>query len=101
MRATWYVTFEVDKRGMLPKRRSPRGTETFATEAEAKRFARSKFDEGLIVFAGTLNPTHRESSLTRTVFSIGSLKKRRPKYLRMIASETTWCDVLGRRPPDK
>jgi hypothetical protein len=56
MRATWYVTFEVDKRGMLPKRRSPRGTETFATEAEAKRFARSKFDEGLIVFAGTLNP---------------------------------------------
>ena len=29
---------------------------TFATEAEAKTFARSKFHEGLIVYAGTINP---------------------------------------------
>ena len=54
--ATWYVTFEVRKRGTLPKQRSPRETRTFATEAEAKIFAREKLDEGLAVFAGTLNP---------------------------------------------
>jgi len=53
---TWYVTFEVQKRGLLPKRRSPRETRTFATEAEAKQFARARLDEGLSVFAGTLNP---------------------------------------------
>ena len=52
----WYVTFEVRKRGLLPKRRSPRVTKTFETETEAKDFARTKFDEGLVVFAGTLNP---------------------------------------------
>jgi hypothetical protein len=28
----------------------------FETEAEAKNFARIKFDEGLIVTAGTINP---------------------------------------------
>jgi hypothetical protein len=52
----WYVTFEIRKRGILPKQRSPRETRTFATEAEAKIFARSKLDEGLTVFAGTINP---------------------------------------------
>jgi hypothetical protein len=52
----WYVTFEVRKRGILPRQRSPRETKTFATEAEAKIFARSKLDEGLIVYAGTINP---------------------------------------------
>ena len=52
----WYVTFEVRKRGVLPKLRSPRETKTFATEAEAKTFARSKLDEGLIAYAGTINP---------------------------------------------
>jgi hypothetical protein len=56
MIATWYVTFEVRKRGTLPKQRSPRETKTFATEAEAKAFARSKHEEGLPVFAGTINP---------------------------------------------
>jgi hypothetical protein len=54
--STWYVTFEIRKRGILPKQRSPRETRTFATEAEAKSFARSKVEEGLIVFAGTINP---------------------------------------------
>jgi hypothetical protein len=54
---TWYVTFEIRKRGLLSKKeRSPRETRTFATEAEAKMFARAKLEEGLVVFAGTINP---------------------------------------------
>lgn len=53
---TWYVTFEVQRRGILPRLRSPRETKTFATEEEAKLFARQKLDEGLAVFAGTINP---------------------------------------------
>jgi hypothetical protein len=52
----WYVTFEVRKRGILPRQRSPRETRTFVTEAEAKAFARSKLEEGLTVYAGTINP---------------------------------------------
>jgi hypothetical protein len=53
----WYVTFEIRKRGLLHKKeRSPRESRTFATEAEAKMFARAKLDEGLVVFAGTINP---------------------------------------------
>ena len=32
MTLTWYVTFEAQKRGILPKSRSPRETRTFATE---------------------------------------------------------------------
>jgi hypothetical protein len=56
MVASWYVTFEVRKRGLLLRQRSPRETKTFATEAEAKLFARAKLDEGLAVFAGTINP---------------------------------------------
>ena len=51
-----YVTFEVPRRGTLIERRSPRATCTFATEAEAKEFARVKFEEGLIVTAGTIIP---------------------------------------------
>ena len=53
---TWYVTFEAQKRGTLPKRRSPRETRTFQSEADAKAFAKVKFDEGLTVYAGTINP---------------------------------------------
>jgi hypothetical protein len=53
---TWYVTFEVQKRGVLPRRRSPRATRKFATEAEARDFAHAKFNEGLILYAGTINP---------------------------------------------
>jgi hypothetical protein len=56
MNPTWYVTFEVQQRGILPRQRSPRETKTFATEQEAKLFARAKRDEGLAVFAGTINP---------------------------------------------
>jgi len=54
---TWFVTFETRKRGLLHKKeRSPRETRTFATEAEAKIFAQRRFEEGLVVFAGTINP---------------------------------------------
>ncbi|MGY3492426.1 hypothetical protein [Bradyrhizobium sp. USDA 4502] len=55
--AIWYVTYEIRRRGLLARRaRSPRETRTFASESEAKAFARSKLDEGLVVFAGTINP---------------------------------------------
>jgi hypothetical protein len=54
--STWYVTFEIRKGGILPRQRSPRETRTFATEEEAKAFAREKFDQGVAVFAGTINP---------------------------------------------
>ena len=54
---TWYVTFELQKRGTLAgRRRSPRATWKFATEVDAKSFALAKLDEGLVVFAGTINP---------------------------------------------
>jgi len=56
MNPTWYVTFQIHQRGILPRQRSPRETKTFATEREAKLFARTKLDEGLAVFAGTINP---------------------------------------------
>ena len=56
MAYTCRVTFEVHKRGTLLRRRSPRATRTFETEAEAKDFARAKFNEGLIVYAGTVIP---------------------------------------------
>ena len=56
MNHTWYVTFEVPRSGTLVQRRNPRLTNTFDTEAEARDFARSKFDAGLIVTAGTINP---------------------------------------------
>jgi len=53
---TWYVTYQVQKRGTLPKARHPRLTKAFETEMEAKNFAREKFHQGLVVTAGTLNP---------------------------------------------
>ena len=52
----WYVTYEVPRSGASARRRSPRSTRMFETEAEAKIFARMKFEEGLIVNAGTINP---------------------------------------------
>ena len=56
MNHIWYVTFEVPRTGTLVQRRNPRLTKTFETEAEARDFARTKFDGGLIVTAGTINP---------------------------------------------
>ncbi|UWU93226.1 hypothetical protein [Bradyrhizobium sp. CB1015] len=56
MAPTWYVTFESRPRSLRARRRSPRETRTFPTEDEAKIFARSKVEEGLIVSTGTINP---------------------------------------------
>jgi hypothetical protein len=56
MNHTWYVTFEVPRSGTLVQRRNPRLTRSFDTEAEARDFARTKFEGGLIVTAGTINP---------------------------------------------
>lgn len=56
MTATWYVTFEIRTRGILPRSRSPRETRTFDNEVEAKVFARTKLEEGVALFAGTINP---------------------------------------------
>jgi hypothetical protein len=56
MQHTWYVTFEVPTDGGLVRRRHPRLTKTFESEAAAKDFARIKFNEGLIVIAGTIIP---------------------------------------------
>ena len=56
MKYTWYVTFEVPMDGTLLRRRHPRLTKTFVTEAQARDFARARFTEGLIVTAGTIIP---------------------------------------------
>jgi len=62
---TWYVTFELQKRGLLTgRRRNPRTTRRFATEAEARSFARVKLEEGLVVFAGTINPQFPKQLVT-------------------------------------
>jgi hypothetical protein len=54
---TWYVTFETPKHGPLSrKRRNPRTTKTFESEAEAKKFVREQLEKGLSVVAGTINP---------------------------------------------
>ena len=52
----WYVTFEVRKVSTLPKKRSPRETRTFRSEADAQSFARSIIAEGRVAYAGTINP---------------------------------------------
>jgi len=68
MSATWYVTVELHKSGLLPRPRHPRLTSAFETEAEAKEFARAKLREGLIVFAGTINPfTPRRTVLSQEI----------------------------------
>jgi hypothetical protein len=56
MNHTWYVTYEVPRSGTLVQRRNPRLSKTFETEAEAMDFARTKFESGLIVTAGTIIP---------------------------------------------
>jgi hypothetical protein len=63
MKHTWYVTFEVPTDGTLLRRRHPRLTKTFATEAEAKDFARTKFTGGLIVTAGTIIPNRPKRAI--------------------------------------
>jgi len=53
---TWYVSFEKPWRSLAVRRRRSRTTVTFDTEMEAKDFARAKFEEGLVVTAGTIIP---------------------------------------------
>jgi hypothetical protein len=52
---------------------------TFETEAEAKSFARTKFHEGLIVYAGTINPYS-------------------PKRLISFGNLTDWLDATQEQP---
>ena len=52
----WYVTFELPWRGTASRSRRSRSTQTFETEMEARSFARAKFEEGLVVTAGTIIP---------------------------------------------
>jgi hypothetical protein len=55
--STWYVSFELRRAPRPTGKRSPsRATATFASEAEARKFARTKLAEGLHVTAGTINP---------------------------------------------
>jgi hypothetical protein len=68
MKQTWYVTFEVPWRGTAVRRRRSRSTRTFETETEAKNFARARFDEGLVVTAGTIIP-----HLPRRAIASGSI----------------------------
>jgi len=64
MNHTWYVTYEVPTDGTLLKRRHPRLTQTFETEAAAKDFARTKFNERLYVpNVGKCKTNHRRDPI--------------------------------------
>jgi len=64
----WYVTFEIPWKGTAVRGRRSRSTQTFETETEAKDFARAKFEEGLVVTAGTIIP-----HLPRRAIASGSI----------------------------
>lgn len=52
---TWYVSYVASRD--VSGERSPRATKTFASEGEARRFARAKFEAGdETLVAGTINP---------------------------------------------
>jgi len=53
---TWYVSFEISRTESTRGKGGTRNTVTFPNESEAREFARRKFDEGLNVTAGTINP---------------------------------------------
>jgi hypothetical protein len=78
MTHTWYVTFVVPKSGTLVRMRSLRSTRTFATEAEARDFARVKFGEGLVVTAGTIIPHLPKQAIPSTAIPawLGSAEER-------------------------
>ena len=71
MKHTWYVTFEVPTDGTVLRRRHPRLTKTLETEAAAKDFARTKFNDGLIVSAGTIIAPRRECRSRQWMFQLG------------------------------
>jgi hypothetical protein len=64
----------------------------FETEAEAKNFARMKFDEGLIVTAGTINP-----HLPRRAIASGSI----PCWLELEQEQETTDDPDGAQKSEK
>lgn len=52
---TWYVSYVAS--GALTGERGPRATTRFASEREARKFARTKFEAGdKTLVAGTINP---------------------------------------------
>jgi hypothetical protein len=60
--STWYVSFELPRDA---KRRTfARATETFASEREAKQFAKTKTSLGQRIAAGTINPHQPKRTVT-------------------------------------
>ena len=59
--STWYVSFETPRQ---EKRKFARVTETFASEREAKQFAKAKLSPTQIVTAGTINPHKPKRTVT-------------------------------------
>jgi hypothetical protein len=60
--STWFVSFEVPRDA---KRRTfARVTETFASEGDAKQFAKAKLSLGQTVSAGTINPYQPKRTVT-------------------------------------
>ena len=60
---TWYVSFELPR----GKRTLARATETFPTEREAKKFAKTKLIDTPNVSAGTLNPHLPKRTIAQTL----------------------------------
>jgi hypothetical protein len=53
---TWYVTFEAQKRGDFAEAAKPPEDLDVSERSRCEGFCQTKFDEGLIVYAGTINP---------------------------------------------
>jgi fermentation-respiration switch protein FrsA (DUF1100 family) len=66
MKHSWYVTFEVPTDGALLRRRHPRLTKTFETEAAAKDFARTKVARRPLGAGIASSPRHDSGSITTT-----------------------------------
>src|ERR1700753_4490520 len=60
--STWFVSFEV--RREAKRRTFARATETFASERDAKQFAKAKLSLGQTVSAGTINPYQPKRTVT-------------------------------------
>jgi hypothetical protein len=60
---TWYVSFETSSQG---KRPFARLTETFASERDAKQFAKAKMGPTQNITAGTINPHQPKRTVTPT-----------------------------------
>ena len=70
-RKTWYVSFVLPKsKKRAAARKSPRRSETFLTEGEAKEFSCQKYKQGLVVTAGTLNPHLPRKTITPAIIHL-------------------------------